>query len=345
MMVDIILVNWKGWRDTIECLESVFRLNYPQFRVIVVDNNSADGSVEKIKEWAEGRLSAAATQPLLGHLITPAWKKPIVYLEYDRAQAEAGGGREDAALVIINSGANLGFAGGNNVGLRYAMLRPGFGYAWLLNNDTVVEAEALSALVRRGMADPDVGIVGSTLLFYSAPDTVQAYGGAIFQPSKAYARPIGISSRRRDLDATEVAGIERDMRYVIGASMLISERFLREVGLMEEGYFLYYEELDWACRGKAFKLAYAKDSVVYHKVGQSAGTESVFSLHFLYRSRVLFIRRHFPRNLFEVYLSMLSEAARALLKGRPNVARAVMKVFLDAEAWPAGVRRPDISKN
>lgn len=342
MRVDIILVNWKGWRDTLECLESVFRLDYPDYRVIVVDNGSGDGSVERIKEWAEGRLPADAGAAALARLSTPALRKPLAYLEYDRAEAEAGGGAGEAPLVIIQSGANLGFAGGNNVGLRYAMRRAGFGHAWLLNNDTVVEPRALAELVARARAVPRAGIVGSTLLFYGDPGSVQAYGGARFNPARAFARPIGLFSPRRQLSDGERDRIEADTAYVVGASMLVSGDFLRRVGLMAEDYFLYYEEIDWARRGlPEFTLAYAPDSVVYHKVGKSAGTESLLSLHFLYRSRLLFMRRHYPRCLPLTYATLLWEGAKAALKGRRNELRAILAVLRDPGAWPAGVQRPD----
>jgi len=214
-------------------------------------------------------------------------------------------------------------------------------YAWLLNNDTVVEPGALAALVRRSAAAPDAGIVGSTLLFYGAPDQVQAYGGARFWPARAWARPIGLQTTRRALDAAEVAHIEAEMAYVIGASMLVSAAFLRDVGLMEESYFLYYEEIDWARRGAGrYRLAYAPDSVVYHKVGQSAGTESLMSLHFMYRSRMQFMRRHYRRQLPLAYLALLWTAAKAVLKGRRSEWQAIAKVLRSADAWPAGPARP-----
>lgn len=342
MMVDIILVNWKGWRDTLECLESVFRLDYPRFRVIVVDNGSGDGSLERIADWAAGRLPAGAGSPALAGLSSPPLAKPLPFVVYDRAQAEAGGAADDPQLVLIQSGGNLGFAGGNNVGLRYAMRRPGFGHAWLLNNDTVVEPGALAALARRAAEAPSAGIVGSTLLFYGAPAQVQAYGGARFKPARAWASPIGLLSPRRALAPAEVAAIEAEMAYVIGASMLVSAAFLRDVGLMEESYFLYYEEIDWARRGAAgrYTLAYAPDSVVYHKVGQSAGTESLMSQHFLYRSRLRFMRRHYRSKLPLTYAALLWEAAKALLKGRHNQWRAIAKVMLRPDAWPAGPARP-----
>src|SRR5450830_954663 len=119
----IVLLNWNGWKDTIECLESVFRLDYPHFRVIVCDNASRDGSLDHIKAWADGRQAAAASSVVLRSAARPL-AKPVAWVEYDREQAERGGdAHEQAPLVLIQTGANLGFAGGNNVGVRYAQAR------------------------------------------------------------------------------------------------------------------------------------------------------------------------------------------------------------------------------
>jgi GT2 family glycosyltransferase len=132
----ILILNWNGWRDTIECLESVLRINYPNYRVIVCDNKSTDNSYDNIKGWAHGYLSVHTTEsnPLRG-LSFPPIPKPVPYEEYDHLLAEKGGKpQESEKLILIQNGDNLGFAGGNNVGLRYAMARADFEYIWLLNN-------------------------------------------------------------------------------------------------------------------------------------------------------------------------------------------------------------------
>src|SRR5690606_5006085 len=101
-------------------------------------------------------------------------------VEYDREKAERGGApaEHDIPLVLVRTGANLGFAGGNNVGLGYALARPDVDAVWLLNNDTVVHPEAARALIEIMARDPGIGICGSTLLYYDRPELVQALGGA-----------------------------------------------------------------------------------------------------------------------------------------------------------------------
>jgi len=322
--VYILLLNWNGWRDTIECLESVFRLDYPDFRVIVCDNDSADGSLEKIRNWAEGKLPVHVTEehPLHG-LSSPPVAKPVSVTEYDRNMAEAGGdGSENVRLVLIGTGANLGFAGGNNVGLRYAMARDDFSFVWLLNNDTVVQPDALTWLVRRMEERPAAGICGSLLPYYDAPDIIWTAGGGTF--NRWLAKSCSLDDRRPVSEATEQGEIERQMNYVAGASMLVSKGFLDDVGLMCEDYFLYFEEPDWYFRGSSrYSLAYADKSIVYHKVGIStarrdAGPDRTAE-SFYFRAQLLFTAKFFPLALpmvlARVMVNRFKSALRRMKRG------------------------------
>ncbi len=153
--VYILILNYNGWSDTLECLESVFRNSYPNYQVVVLDNGSPNSSMKRIKEWAEGKqepLCPESTHPLY-HLSHPHIKKPIPYVYYTREEAEHGdnfeleeelvGDRENKKtnpnihslpcsqispsthypLILIQTGDNLGFAGGNNVGIRYVFAK------------------------------------------------------------------------------------------------------------------------------------------------------------------------------------------------------------------------------
>jgi len=342
-LVYIVLLNWNGWKDTIECLESVYRLDYPRFRVIVCDNDSHDGSLDRIKAWAAGELAAQPFGVPLGDA-PMRQSKPLAWVEYDRRQAEAGGiADEQAPLVLIRTGGNLGFAGGNNVGLRYAQARGDHGYAWLLNNDTVAQSDALSQMVARMRARPGTGICGSKLIFYHRPDTVQAWGGASYDESRGYVTPLGMFQKVSA--AADVAAIEAQMAYAVGASMLVSRELMSEVGLMTEDYFLYLEEIDWACRAKGrYTLAYADASIVYHKEGgsigsSSTGAQSSLAIHYLYRNRVRFIRRYYrPRfgaGLRQIAFEMLVLTKRRQFRAVRIAVMAVLGELLHGPRHPA----------
>jgi len=299
--VYILILNWNGWQDTIECLESVFRNDYPNYQVIVCDNNSQDGSVSRIMAWAEGKqLASVSTHEQIRVQASPPVAKPIAYKLYCRKDAEAGGEAADdsSRLIIIQTGHNLGFAGGNNVGLRYILKKNNFSHVWLLNNDTVIQSSALSRLMNRINEVDDAGMCGSTIPYYERPDTIWSLGGAVYNQWLARPYCIGLS---QPIDRVyDRSLVERKMRYIAGASMLVSRAFLNDVGLMSEDYFLYYEELDWALRARdRFRLVYAQDSIVYHKVGASTVKNGILqdtgmTDYYMLRNALLLTYKYFP---------------------------------------------------
>jgi GT2 family glycosyltransferase len=337
--VYVLVVNWNGWVDTIECLESVFRLDYPDYRVIVCDNGSTDESLSRIVDWAEGHSvsSAAAGRTPHYNLTSPPVEKPLSYTIYDRHQAEKGGNNTlDPNLILIQTGDNLGFAGGNNVGLRYALARGDFEHVWLLNNDTLVDPESLIALVTRMSDKPSAGMCGSTLAVYDKPDCIQARGGGW------YCKWIGLPWHLGQLEKTSsqprTDHVEKWMNYVVGASMLVSRDFLADVGLMCEDYFLYFEEIDWATRAKGrFTVAYAPDSLVFHKIGRSIGTsskplkKSAVCDYYAIRNRLLFTRRYHSVALPTIVASLLAASLVRLLTGQFRRARMILALLVGNE--------------
>lgn len=347
--VYVIILNWNGWLDTIECLESVFCSNYANYRVIVCDNGSDDESLKHIKAWADGRLNLLVShQNPLRRLSFPPVTKPINYIEYDRAKAEQGGDSSDvkARLVLMQTGCNLGFAGGNNVGLRYALLRNDFDYVWLLNNDTVVEPYALHQMVLRMSERVNAGICGSTINYYYGPDRVQALGGA------AYNKWFGTPKRIHIPNGADVAGnaqiVERQMAYALGASMLVSKTFLLDVGILSEDYFLCFEELDWAMRARGrYDLAFAPCSVVYHKDGRSigpptaCGMRSILADYYNISNRIVFTRKFHPWALPTVYIGLFVTTLNRIRRGQWDRAMMILRIML----WGGRVVNADFTPN
>jgi hypothetical protein len=298
----IIVLTWNSFEDTISCLQSVLTTSSTNAQVIVCDNASTDGSWQRFLDWANdsGRQ----------------------YRTYNRSSSESGGKPDDPGLIFIQTGTNLGFAGGNNVGLRYALNR-GHQYFWLLSNDTMVNRHSLPALIERTQQDTRIGMCGSTLIYFHDQCKVQALGGSVFDFSSGVGTHIGIGeSLDQDVYATNKPSglakrqkyVEESMDYVVGASMLVTREFIEAIGLMEESYFLFFEEIDWAMRGKEkFKLGWAPDSIVIHKEGGSIGSSHIdrpsrTALTYMARNRLKFAARHTPEHYWSVWRRLCFEA-------------------------------------
>ena len=334
--VYIVILNWNGWRDTIECLESVFRLDYDNYKVIICDNDSNDNSLANIKQWAKGKVKAnTARHRSLKHLASPEVNKPISFVEYNRNQAEAGGktGEEDAKLILIQTGGNLGFSGGNNVGLRYALTRNDFDYIWLLNNDTVVERECLKRMVAHVQNSDEPCACGSKILFYDEPETIQALGGASYNKWTGLAKSLGLNLPVNE--PVNPKNAEKKLGYVLGASNLLPKEFLTEIGLLSEDYFLYYEEIDLYTRAKGkFKASYCDDAIVYHKEGKSIGSASDkrktsnFSDFYLFKSKLLFTKKFYPEALTTIYITTFLQALNRIRRGQFKKAYVILRILL-----------------
>jgi len=303
--VYIIILNYKGWKDTIECLESVLKLNNPIFQIIVIDNSPTLESIENIEGWANGKDVLEITT-FFPKIIYPIIPKPIDYRIISEEESKKHFFEEQ--LLLIRANDNLGFSAGNNIGLNYALKRNDFDYCWLLNNDTVVEKDSLRNQIQylKNHSTSKIGILGSKLLCYFDPDKIQAIGGS-FNSNLFVSKQIG-----EGLKADTKKDAFKSIDYVIGASMLVSKAFLKEVGTLSEDYFLYYEELDWAyrCKEKGWKMDWCPQSIIYHKEGGTIGTSSnprkrsFISEINVFKSRKTFFKKFF-KNSYMFWVSSL----------------------------------------
>ncbi|AJQ26015.1 glycosyltransferase family 2 protein [Pelosinus fermentans] len=334
--VYIVILNWNGWKDTIECLESVFRNQYSNYKVIVCDNASSDGSLDKIKQWADGKLKAnISDDSRIAIHTSPMLEKPIRYIEYTRENAESGVLKiDEPPLILIQTGENLGFAGGNNVGIKYALARNDFDYIWLLNNDTVIKPDSMIHLLQRIQEQPSVGMCGSTLLYYHQPEKVQALGGATYNKWLGISKHLSAYEEFNNLINSNK--IEKQMDYIIGASMFVSKKFIEDIGLISEDYFLYYEEIDWVIRASGkYNLGYAPKSIVYHKEGATIGSSSAsmgkssLADYFAVKSRLIFTKKFFSYTLPTVYLGLLIVIFNRIRRKQWDRVEMILKIIID----------------
>ena len=205
--VAVILVNWNGWRDTIECIASVLEQSHPGLHIFLVDNDSRDESIGNIGKWCAQPATAAQWHEHDGVArITDRSTMPVTSRIVDRPVHALPPPPPGCRVALIRSGGNLGFAGGCNVGIRAAGLDE-FDFFWLLNTDTVVHRDALAALVRRAQASARIGMVGSTIRYYDRPHIVEALAGARMEIATITTRQIG-QGRRLDELTIDAAGVE-----------------------------------------------------------------------------------------------------------------------------------------
>jgi GT2 family glycosyltransferase len=237
-LICCVVVNWNGWRDTVECLNSLERQDYDNLQVIVVDNGSTDDSSRRIHE-------------------AHPW------------------------VTLLETGSNLGFPMGCNVGTRLAIER-GADYVWLLNNDTVSPPDTTTKLLGAALANPKAGAVGTVLHYLQDPSQIQAWGGGRINLWTGYVYHFKKPTR-----------FEKNA-YLTGASVLLPRRVCEEVGILYEGFFMYGDDSDLCIRIQraGYELVMAEDTCVLHKEGASSPKRSALIDRYSTTSSMRLLQRH-----------------------------------------------------
>lgn len=190
------------------------------------------------------------------------------------------------AVVLLETGENLGYTGGNNVGIQYA-LDHGADYVLLLNNDTIVDPNFLTELVSFAEAHPKAGIVGPKQLFFSQPDVIVGKGSAVdwqMADIKHLCRG-NLESTITDMEEP------RQVDYMDGCAVLLGRRFLQQVGMLDERYHLGgYEDADWGMRAamRGYEVWNVPAAKVWHKISATAGVGSPLTTYYMTRNNLLF---------------------------------------------------------
>lgn len=244
--VCIILVNYNSTSDTIECVNSLIKIDHHNFSIIIVDNHS----------------DAAHFESLYKHCSS------------------------ENRITIIRVNDNLGFAGGNNVGIKNA-LASGSEFICLLNNDTIVEPDFLTKLISR--YDDSIGILSPLICYYLDRKKIWAAGGRI---SKL--RGSGFAYHLNE-NISEVRG-DKYVDFASGCCMLFHRSLIDQIGYLDENFFLYLEDTDFSFRTTHInkKILIVKDSVIYHKVNASTKKDhSLLPLYYTTRNRLYFSKKNF----------------------------------------------------
>jgi GT2 family glycosyltransferase len=315
----IAIVGYRNASDVRTCVAALANSTVRDFQISVCENG--------------GPSSYCVLREAFDGLVDFAWTAPPLR---DERVARTSGGRlrrGGQPIRLYEAKTNLGYAGGVNVCIRQMGPDDKWSAVWVLNPDTEPEPGALAALIARAAEGP-YDIVGSRLVFKSIA-RIQSYGGR-WRPFLARGLNIGTDA---PLHAQpDVQAIEREMTYVSGASLFASRAYVESVGLMDESYFLYCEEIDWCLRRGERKLGYAHDAIVYHTHGTTIGSNlnrkrrAAFSVYFDERSKLRLARRFYPAYFpFALVISLL-------LTLQYLRAGAIKNFFVAICGWFAGLR-------
>lgn len=280
----VVVLNWNGLADTLDCLRSLHQHDYPNTQILVVDNGSKDSEADEIERGP--------------------WTSRVVRMPE-----------------------NVGFAAGCNIGIRHA-LTCGADYVWLLNNDTVVEADCLRSLVQAAEEDPTIGLLSPVVYDYARREVVMFAGTVIDfdRLERVHLRSIADSSAEN----------ERGSLALWGTALLIRRAVVERIGLLDERYFAYVEDMDYSIRAveAGYSTRLVTVAAAYHKEGQAlGGVASPLREYLLARNFYLFWGSHLTgkqRRLYRIrYISWV--LARALAaRDNPTVARQSLNGAWDA---------------
>ena len=243
--VFVVLLNVNSYADTSACLESLRKVEYSNFRVIVIDNGSTDDSFARLQS------------------------------NFPEA-------------TVRQSKVNLGFTGGNNVGIT-AALKEAADYVLLLNNDTLVDPRFVSELVGVGESNPANGILGPKILYASEPQRIWYAGGRI-----RYANCLHVGVN--ELDGSGRYSLTQETDFISGCAMLVKAAVFRRVGLLDDKLFVYHEDTDFCMRARkaGYTCVFVPTSRIWHKISRTCGPQSPFTLYLLTRNQLRWVWNHVP---------------------------------------------------
>ncbi len=284
-LVVVVVINWNNPEDTLLCLESLKKLDYPNYHVFVLDNGSDDNSFAILSEAA----------------------------------------KDLSGFTVIETGDNLGFSGGVNFGIVEAQKMQA-AYIWLLNNDAEVAPDCLSKLIQSMDANPDVAIGGSKIFLADRKDIVW-HAGATFAKHTGQPHHLGLGVHNDNPDYSN----DKFVDYVTGSSLIIRQDAIEKIGVMDDRFYLYYEEADlcYRARKNGFKVLYIAESKLWHKV---AGSSTGYHIRVYYevRNRMLFTIKNKPYQFISVFGYLLfQEFFKPLGNRNYKVAKSALLGFID----------------
>lgn len=303
--VFIVLLNYNGYEDTIDCFKSLQKISYDNYDIVIIDNDSPDMSLDDIIAYMQ--------------------ENDIDFKYYASPEKLIDNAGNCPKVSLIQSGFNRGYGHGNNIGIKYA-LHNGADYILVLNNDTVVEPDFLEPMVEMCEKDKNIGIASGKIYYYDRPDTLWFNGGK-FDTSTGKVKHNNFNEKDIDLVSNE------SITFITGCMWLIPKKVFDDVGFINEEYFMYVEDLEFCKRvlDKNYKLIISSNSVIYHKVGSaSGGVLSSFSIYWMAKNKVKFIKKNIQKKYWIIAFTYLifTNSIRFILKN-PTLIKNHIKGIID----------------
>lgn len=239
----IVIINWNNLQDTLACLESLQKIDYANYKILVVDN-SADGNL-----------------------------KSEIHSRYPET-------------LLVEAGSNLGFTGGNNLGLSYALTQ-NIEFTLLLNADTEVDPLFLQHLVDALKSDDTAGIAGPSIYYYDQPQIFWSAGGEI-DWQRGDTRMAGIG----EIENRQYGSAPRPVDFVSGCALMIKMSITEKTGFLDDRFFAYYEEAEWCvrCARNGHRILHVPQAKIWHKISPESREASPLVHYYMTRNRLLFLR-------------------------------------------------------
>ena len=308
-----VMLNWNDARGAIRCIESIRSVSENELSLVIVDNGSTDNSVGQITEYLEDFSSMPKTADIPTGPVSLIFKRPA----------------EMKTIHLIQSRPNLGYAVGQNKGIRHALSRTDCAFLVILNGDTVVQ-DGFTSEVLSCFEDPRVGIVSPLIVCW--PDTrLIWYGGGH--------RLLGnVFHRHRGRDIRDVRLVSRSIDFATGCALIVRRSVFDTVGFFDERFFMYGEDVEFSRRvGQKYKIMFCPRSIVAHDVGRRLNQANL-QQDFLYygRRNLRYLSRNLPEKfLFSVadlLLVVIPSTIRIILRGhdRNKLLRSLFRGIIDA---------------
>jgi GT2 family glycosyltransferase len=293
----ILILNYKTWHDTLECLKSLFGSTFLSFQAVVLDNDSPEKKWELLTDWAvqTGITSRFYTANEVEDSVFHETPEQLLFIQNDR---------------------NDGFAAGNNFFLRSVMAQER--HILLLNPDMTVQPQMLDQMMTFAATQPPRTLTGARVHNFFRPDEVLFYGGSQIHRPTATVRGIRNKNQFNQLD------------YISGGCLLTHTTHLQELGLLPENYFLYWEETDWCQNAlqKGYQLAVCAEAIAYDKGGTSIG-RGFLAEYYYTRNGLHFTKKYNPAFLISVCFFNVFRFFKRLLARRMDKAKGVWRGTID----------------